>query len=293
MVPPHGASGSGRTERSTTIAMRRLAAASGSAGIAGSRSALPVTLRMRDSCRPELDQQTPRGIGAVRGKFPVGAAGTGKRRRVGMAGYRDVLRQPGQHRRHLLQQQPGLVVRHRRSERKHRLAIGVADLDAQTFRCHVDRQLACQLGQLRIVAHRIANLLRRLLEGLLLALFQFRLQFRLGRLALNIAAARRGRGDRDRAGRSGVPHLLRWRLRRRPAAQIRLLALSCRRDAAAAGRSTSVSSSSTRSTTGCWPTVTCGLPRSDSIAPCENAVRPPNGCPVPDELCDSTLFGLK
>src|SRR5262249_50211368 len=39
--------------RSTTMEMRRLAAAIGSAGTRRSRSALPVTLRNRASCNPE------------------------------------------------------------------------------------------------------------------------------------------------------------------------------------------------------------------------------------------------
>ena len=140
-----------RAERSTTMAMRRLAAAIGSLGTSGSRSALPVTLRTRDRCRPALDQQPPRGIGAIGRKFPIGAARTGEWCRVSVTGDRDVLRQSRQHWRHLLQQQPGPVVGHRRAEREHRFAISIADLNAQPFRRYVDRELACELRQLRIV----------------------------------------------------------------------------------------------------------------------------------------------
>ena len=177
----------GRTDRSTTMAMRRLAAASGSAGTSGSRSALPVTLRMRGSCRPASTSSRRVALARSADNSQLVRPATGERRRVGVAGDRDVLRQAHQHRRDLLQQQPRAVVGDRRTERKHRLAIVVEDLDAQPLGRHVDRELPCQFRQFRIAAHGLANLLRRLLECLLFPSFQFRPQLSLGRRSLRVA----------------------------------------------------------------------------------------------------------
>ena len=57
-----------------------------------------------------LDQQPARCVGAFSRQFPVRPADAGKRRRVGMASDRDVLRQACEHRGNLLKQKPCSVV---------------------------------------------------------------------------------------------------------------------------------------------------------------------------------------
>ena len=159
--------------------------------MSGSRSALPVTLRMRGCLQASLDQQPTRCVGAVGRQFPVCSAGTGERCSIGVSCNRDVLRQAHEHWRDLLKQKPRTVIGCRRTEWKHRLAVVIEDLDAQALRRHVDRELPCKVRQFRIAAHGFANLLSRLVECLLFPAFQFGTQLSLGRRPLRIAALRR------------------------------------------------------------------------------------------------------
>ena len=127
---------------STTIAMRRLAAASGSAGSSGSRSAWPVTsaearppaARHSASSRRVAFARSLDSSQLVRSR-PVIRGG------IGVAGDRDLLRQLRQHWRDLLQQQTRPLVGRRRAGREHRLLVLVHELDAQPLRRHVDREL--------------------------------------------------------------------------------------------------------------------------------------------------------
>jgi hypothetical protein len=109
--------------RSTTMAILRLAAASGSAGNSGSRSALPVM-------QPRLRQQPAGGVGALGRKLPVGLLAAAIGCGVGVAGNRDVLLQFGQRRSDLEQQRASPVQQHRRAGGEHRLEVLVEDLDA-------------------------------------------------------------------------------------------------------------------------------------------------------------------
>ena len=166
-----GASDCCRAVRNTTMAMRRLAAASGSFG--DCEVALGISPLHCGCGFPAglTDQQPSRCSGAVGRNLPNWSGRSHEWRCVGIASDRDILRQFSQHRGHLLEQQPGLFIRLRRPEGEHRLAVSVADLDAQPIGRCVDHQLTGQLLQLWIVVHHVADLLCRLLERLAFRVF--------------------------------------------------------------------------------------------------------------------------